>query len=520
MGLISQLERPRPRADVAWEPLDERWYTAVTNFASSFSGFPIGPDAALRVAAVFACASLIAETLASLPLHLLRRRPDGGKERARDHRLYRTLRFRPNSWMTPLDFYGSGQMHLGLRGNMYYEIVDDGRSVELLPLHPDRMQVETIRTNRLRYRFHDLDMGERIFPQEAILHIRDLPMDGYTGQARAVLAREAIAVAAAAEAFVGGFFKNDATGRLVVSHPAKLGPEKRKELREMIQENYAGYANRSKAFLADGGVSVDELGRKGGDADFIVDPRKFQASDVARFWRVPSFMIGMEEKNTAWGTGIEQMTLGFVTFTMKAWTDRWAQAIQHSLLAEDEREEYFVEFLFADLLRGDLASRTQALATQKEHGIISANEWRRMENMNPRDDGDDYQETPAGTAPSRVEATSWDPLVNDAVARITAAEVREVEKRRAKANGDLAKWRTWVGKFYGDHREYVTKVMVPLMDAMGLPSWVADNVGQRIERTATQQLHDGVAEGWPEHRRTEVAAVVNETIAAGRTVAA
>ena len=273
MGIVDRLQQSRLRAE-SWGPIDDRWYQPVDSFASTFAGFPVGPDTSKRVSAVFACVSLIAETVASLPCILYRRLDDdGAKERARDHRLYRTLRFRPNPWMTIIDFLGCGQMHAGLRGNAYNEIKDDGSTVELHPIHPDLMTVEQLESGRVRYKVRHPKTGEeRILLQEQVVHVRDLSSDGFTGQARSVLAREAIAVAAAGEAFVAGFFKNDATGRLIIKHPGRLDAAKKKELREEFQDNYAGWSKRSKAMLLTHGVDVSELGKQS-DSGFIVDPR-------------------------------------------------------------------------------------------------------------------------------------------------------------------------------------------------------------------------------------------------------
>ncbi|KKK90373.1 hypothetical protein LCGC14_2723650, partial [marine sediment metagenome] len=275
------------------------------------------------------------KVLASLPVILYRKTGDDEKERATDHPLYRTLRFRPNVWMTPIDFYGCGQMHAGLRGNAYNEIVINDGEIHLEPLHPDLVTVEQLDTKRLRYQYTDPALGEqRTLTQDQVVHVRDLAEDAVTGQARAVLAREAIAVSAAAEAFVGGYFKNDATGRLHYLHPGNLSSEKRKEIREMIAENVAGWANRAKTMITSHGVKVEELG-KHDDSGFIVDPRNFQVADIARFWRCPLFMIGLEEKSTTWGTGIEAQKQGFVDFTIKPWTDRWAQALTQALLTKE-----------------------------------------------------------------------------------------------------------------------------------------------------------------------------------------
>ncbi len=531
--IFDRLAQPALRADVSWTPIDDRWYSADPG-AAGFTGFPISPDTAHRVAAVFACNSLIAETLAATPCILYRRLDNGGKERARDHRLYRTVRQQPNGWMTAVDFFGFGQGHLGLRGNVVNEIRDWGDRVELVPHHPINTTIEQLANGRMRYRIRDPKTGqERVLLQDEVLHVRDLPMDGYTGEARARLAREAIAVAAAGEAFVAGFFKNDATGRVVITHPGPAVPpvDQRDKFKQDIRTQYGGYKNSRIPMVLYGGMKAEELG-KHDDGGFIIDPRKFQVADIARFWRVPLFMIGLEEKSTSWGTGIEQQKQGFVDFTMRAWFTRWQQALARDLLTEEEQEEYFFEFLLADLLRGDLKSRTDALALQKDHGVISPNEWRIIENMNPRDGGDEYQETPQGASPNRAgpgrpaapaddddaeEARApLQPLLLDAAARIAAAETREVQAHGAKAPTDPARFVAWAREYYGGQaRAYATRTLSPLAEAFSLDPMTVELATDRLARTGLEHLGtQGVPVHWAEIRKSEIARVLQETFQA------
>lgn len=513
MGIFDRLERPTAVRASGWSPLDDRWYAPVDHFWDTFSGFPIGPAAAMRVSAVFACTSLIAETLASLPCILYRRLDDGGKEKAKDHRLYRTLRTQPNRRMTPMDYYGGQQMHCGLRGKAIAEIRDDGTRVELLPINPDFVTTELLTTGRYRYIVRDPQTAEtRTLLQERVLHVRDLSTDGVDGMSRTTLAREAIAVAAAGEAFVGGFFRNDATGRLLITHPAALDETKRKEMRTMLQENYAGWAQASKTMLLTNGVTATELGQRA-DSNFIVDPRRFQVADIARFWRVPLFMIGLEEKSTTWGTGVEQQKQGFVDFTIKSWTDRHAQAMQLALLDEQEQEEYFIEFLFADLVRGDLLTRMQAYKIGREIGVYSPNKILEKENENLRDDpgGDEYQSTPAGAAPNQPgqpagpAAPDQPPgqafvpaaLLADAVRRIAGRELDDVAKA-AKAT-DPSRWAAWVTKYYVAQRKYAEQVLTPLAVAYGFPELVVLDACAQVEHSGHELRH---ARATPERLRS------------------
>ena len=530
MGIYSRLEHS-VRAE-SWGPADDRWFQSVDSFASTFAGFPIGPDTAKRVSAVFACVSLIAETIASLPCILYRRLDeDGAKERARNHRLYRTLRFQPNPWMTTMDFFGCAQMHAGLRGNAYSEIKDDGRTIELHPLHPDLVTVEQLESGRVRYEVRHPKTGQaRTLLQDRVVHVRDLSSDGFTGQARSALAREAIGVAAAGEAFVAKFFKNDATGRLIIKHPTHLDPKKKEELRKEFKDNYAGWANRSKMMLLTHGVDAVELGKQT-DSGFIVDPRKFQTSDIARFWRVPGFMIGLEEKTSSWGTGVAEMKQALVTFTMKPWTDRHAQALMQALLTEEEQEEFFIEFLFADLLRGDLKSQMESYKTGKDIGVWSPNDIRKKLNENPREGGDEYQDTPAGAVPNAAvgqpvvpveeeeqeeeEAQAIpEPLRADAVLRIANKEIREVEERTKKANNEMI-WAAWLEAYFGSNREYTAKVLQPLGEAFAVKAWRIETMVDRIANTGVLGLADGVPDDWQDHRRMEIAAIIDECLCAG-----
>lgn len=469
------------RADVTWTPLDDRWYTQLDGLSRTFAGLPIDAATAKRVSAVFACTTIIAETIASLPCVLYRRRRDGGKDRATDHRYYRMLRYRPNPFQQPMDFFGNLGMRLTMRGNGLGRLLDDGTTAALIPFNIENTVVEQTPDYRLRYQHTDPKTGEKTtLLQDEVLHARDLSADtdNLVGQARTSLAREAIAVAAAAERFVGAFFRHDATGRLLIQSKASMpNKEARDKFREHIQENYGGASNARKAMILYGDAQVTEIG-KHDDAGFIVDPRKFQVADVARFWRVPGFLIGLEEKSTSWGSGMAEMKQAFVDFTLKPWTDRIAQALMGVLLTDDEREEYLIEFMFEDLLRGNLLDQMRSYQVARIIGVLNPNEIRSKLNMGPREGGDAYQEIPTGAAANASPRTTPRsrspadeegdhataipaPLLADATRRIVAAESRDLFGRMPDG-GDARQ--AWLTAAYARKADYLAKVIGPLCD--------------------------------------------------------
>jgi phage portal protein BeeE len=105
---------------------------------------------------------------------------------------------------------------------------------------------------------------------------------------------------------------------------------------------------------------------------------------------VPPHMIGDVDRSTSWGTGIEQQNIGFVVYSLRSWLVRWEQEENKTLLSEEERKNYFVEYLVDGLLRGDIQSRYQAYSIARQNGWMNGNEIRELENQNPAKGLDKY----------------------------------------------------------------------------------------------------------------------------------
>lgn len=120
----------------------------------------------------------------------------------------------------------------------------------------------------------------------------------------------------------------------------------------------------------------------------MLESRQFQLSDIARFFRVPSHMINDGSQATSWGSGIEQLNLGFLTYTLRPYLTRWETAVNTSLMDRQQRRRYFVEHNVEGLLRADSAARANFYATALQNGWMSRAEVRKKENL-PAKDGTD-----------------------------------------------------------------------------------------------------------------------------------
>ena len=511
MGFLTRLFEERfhvSQTPPAWVKSAASWETA--------AGVEINPETSLQMTAVFACVRVLAETVASLPL-VTYRRLDNGKARATEHRLYSLLHDLPNPEMTSFELRETMMGHVATWGNAFGELVinNAGDVVELWPLRPDRMKVARV-DGRLQYEYtlpkpNAQGKSTETLSQSQVLHIHGLGFNGITGYSPIQLARQAVALGLATEEFGARFFGNGAAPGFALKHPGQLGETAHKRLRENWEDRHMGLNKSHRIAILEEGLSIEKIGIPPEDAQFL-QTRKFQIAEIARIFRVPLHLVGDLDRATF--SNIEHQSLEFVIYSLMPWLVRWEQAIQRDLMTPAERQSLFVEFLVDGLLRGDVQSRYQAYAIGRQWGWLSANDVRRLENMNPVKGGDLYlvpmnmipadqaSLTPAdlkadralgpalvtGEERARRSATlryrlmaANTRVIADTMARILRREVNDVgaQARKQLASRDLGSFLLWLGDFYRDHHGFVAEQMGPVLMTYGegVTAAVDDEVG-------------------------------------------
>ncbi len=363
------------------------------------TGRSVSTEGALQQVTVFACVRLIAESVGMLPLILYRRLATRGKERATDHPLYTILHDQPNPEQTAIELGENLAGHLALWGNAYCEIEYDGagRRKALWPLRPDRMEVGVGDQNQRVYSY-TLPSGETVgLPRYRVWHVRGWGTDPWIGKSPIALARESIGLSLATEEYGARFFGNDSRPGGVLKHPGRLTTEAATNLKASWEAAHAGLGNSHRVAVLEEGTEWQQIGIPPEEAQFL-ETRKFQQTEICQIYRVPPHMIGITERSTSWGTGIEQQGIGFITFTLLPYLLRVSQSVRRDLLTVAERRDLFAEHLTAALERGDLKTRYAAYNTGRQGGWLSVNDIRESENLNPIEGGDQYL-SPLNMAP-------------------------------------------------------------------------------------------------------------------------
>ena len=357
-------------------------------FGRTTSGKPVNERTAMQTTAVYACVRILAEAVASLPLHVYEYQDDGGKKLVHDHPLYYLLHDEPNPEMTSFVFRETLMSHLLIWGNAYAQIIRDGagRVLGLYPLLPDKMEVQRDDKGNIYYVYSRNSDGNPTFKEygniklkaEDVLHIPGLGFDGLIGYSPIAMAKNAVGMTLACEEYGASFFANGANPGGVLEHPGVLkDPSK---VRESWNSVYRGVNNAHKIAVLEEGMKYQQIGIPPEEAQFL-ETRKFQINEIARLYRIPPHMVGDLDKSSF--SNIEQQSLEFVKYTLDPWVIRWEQSLQRSLLLPGEKGKYFIKLNVNGLLRGDYQSRMNGYAVGRQNGWFSANDIREMENMNP-----------------------------------------------------------------------------------------------------------------------------------------
>jgi HK97 family phage portal protein len=401
-----------------WEPPVPGWQPPIEPIWGSEAGLAVSAESAMRLSAVWACVRLLAENIASLPLKVFRDEPvtvSSGRVLpnrvpARDTAAYQVLHERANPRMTAYVWKETGIGHEATWGNHYSEIVrdDQGNLAALWPLRPDRIEVK-LRDDERRYGYRDpFDNTMRWLDEADVFHVPHLGFDGLIGYSVLRNHRNTIGLAQSVAAFSAAKMKNHARPATVVEYPKKVASADVIERLSAQMDRLRGSANAGKTVVLEDGAHFGVLPSE--DADYI-ELAKLTRQDIYQIFGVPPHMVGDVDRSTSWGSGIEQQTIGFVTFVLRPYLIRWEQEINTKLLSN--RPDLHAEFELDGLLRGDTATRTAHYVAMRNIGGYNANDILVRENQPPRLDegGEEY----------------WKPLNTEGQAATETVEFAPVE---------------------------------------------------------------------------------------------
>lgn len=353
----------------------------------TFAGPHVSEGTAMRLSSVFACSALVTNAIATLPTDAFHKeqRPTG-TVRIEDP-MPKVLED-PHPEMDPVDFWSRIIMSLLHRGNGYGYITalsDLAWPTEMMPIHPDFCRPRRNReTNRIEYRLADGSV-ELAWPNGPIWHVRGLAHAGaIEGISVIEAARQGIGLGLSAEEYGARFFGDSATpsGALTVKEDIPDSDKGRERAKRIIGQFRRTHGRRHLPALLTNGATWQSISVTPNEAQFL-ETRRFQLTDICRFFLVPPHLVGEMSQSTVLGSSIAEVGIGLRVYTLATWIVRLEQAFRRLLPGGQ-----YMRFNVAGLERGDFKSRMEGYAQSKQWGLLSTNDINALEDRPPVEGGD------------------------------------------------------------------------------------------------------------------------------------
>lgn len=377
----------------------------------SISGITVTPQTALSFTAYYAGLHVISEDLASLPIAVFKRKSSGGSKLMRGHPITQRFDRCPagdSKEMSSMQWREAYIAHAIGWGNGYAEIdwSNGGEFLGLEMLHPNsvtpkRKEYRNPQTRRrdLYYEVMSTEGAMRgqttvKIPPDRMLHLACVGSNGIVGYSPVALAREAIGLGKAAEQFGASLFGNGAIPKGFLTHPGKLKPEARANLRDSWNAVHQGSANANKVAVLEEGVTWTNTQINPDDAQFLLT-RAFQRIEIASILRLPPHKIG--DYSNADLANIEASNLDYLMTCLRPWCIRIEECINLKLLSDEEYAAgFYVKHDMRAILRASIKERGEFYQKMFQFGF-SPNEIRELEDMNPisEEEGGDRRFRPA-----------------------------------------------------------------------------------------------------------------------------
>jgi HK97 family phage portal protein len=348
------------------------------------TGEPVDLERSVSLSAVWACTSLIAGCIASMPLILYRRLADDSRAKAIEHPLFDVLRLRPNPVQSVTAFWEAMTTALLLRGNAYATLTryDDGRVRALWYVNPTRVSIEVLKTGRLKYKIATGGQTQTVDAANMLHVCGPLSDDGYTGRSVISSFRETLGLGLAMERYAGEFFTNASTPRGVLRSDKRLHPEALERLKQSLTEAHGSPGRRHKTIVLEEGLQWQQLSISHEDSQFI-EVRRFTVEEICRIFLVPADMVNGDVRGSLTYSKVETRALHLLKFCIGPWLSRIESAVNYVCVSPLERRQLYAEYLPDALLQTDIEARYRAYEKGIASGFLTVDEVRRRENLPP-----------------------------------------------------------------------------------------------------------------------------------------
>ncbi len=352
----------------------------------NYTGEEVNETSALGISTVFSAVSLLADSIALLPIKTMRN--DGQKTIHTNKPKFLEV---PNQNETMFQVVHEIITSLAMHGNSFILVDKDrqGRAIQLTPIHPEKVKVEMQNGKKVFLIQNKQKKTEKRITQYNMLHFTWFTYPGQlVGVSPLRTNSNTYGLALAMERHISQWYGSGATPSSVLETDRDLSEEQAKILRESWQGMHT--RNRKPAVLS-GGLKFKPISAAAGEE--LIKAREQVVNEIARVFRIPAHLL-LTKDNTNVYSNIESNGLAFVRYTLLPWIRRIEDGLSTLLPGKQ-----YVKFDTDEYARGDQLSRVRSFQAAISSGIMTPNEARSKMDLEPYEGGDKFYQGIIGGSP-------------------------------------------------------------------------------------------------------------------------
>jgi HK97 family phage portal protein len=362
------------------------------------------PDNVTGIPAVFSAVNLLSTNIAKLPVNVWRVKKDGSKELDKTHNVAKLLNIRANPYQSAFDYKRTMVNHYLLWGNAYTDLVYDDRAnvKEMWLFNPASTGVVyDVVNGQIYYNTQVPILDTAVVRNEyELMHLKHYSKTGFEGISPISMAADMLGQQMGMNSFNKKFYENGTMSTQVIKTDEFLNTESKSNIRAAWEKANAGLTNAHRVAILDGGLDIQTIGMPIRDMQFV-ETQQFNLRQIASIFNIPAFMIG--DNGGLKYSNMENQMLSFVREALEPILVMIEQEMMYKLLKPNEIGKVVIEFDTSELTQGDSLTRAQFYEKAVGKPIMSVNEARVKEGLNPVSGGDEVIAPEPEPAPVSAE---------------------------------------------------------------------------------------------------------------------